>query len=42
MSAQHSDLGGLQIVIQLPLPVETPAAESRVKKFKRGLNLGKQ
>ena len=42
MSAQHSDLGGLQIVIQLPLPAETPATESRVKKFKRGLNLGKQ
>lgn len=40
--AQHSDLGGLQIIIELPLPVEAPATESRVKKFKRGLNLGKQ
>lgn len=42
ITAQHSDLGGLQIVIQLPLPAETLVAESRVKKFKRGLNLGKQ
>ncbi len=42
ISAQHSDLGGLQVLIELPLPSETPPTESRVKKFKRGLNLGKQ
>ena len=42
ISAQHADLGGLQITIELPLPVDTPVAESRVKKMKRGFNLGKQ
>lgn len=36
--AQHSDLGGLEIIMELPLKqMETPA-----KKAKRGFNLGKQ
>ena len=40
--AQHSDLGGVELVVELPLRVEPSAASSRVKKIKRGLNLGKQ
>lgn len=40
--AQHSDLGGVEVVVELPLRVEPSAAGGRVKKIKRGLNLGKQ
>ncbi len=43
ISAQHSDLGGVQVVVDLPLQVEaTEASSGKTKKFKRGLHLGKQ
>ena len=39
--AEHSDLGGVQVVIELPLHNEAEESEGKGKKAKRGLHLGK-